>query len=285
MWPGGWLEIGVWIAIWAALGSALLWWSSLSHPWRQVLAFASSVAGLALLLVALNTEGQREILTTTMVLTTPYATRITSASASSAYYVLTGVCLLLGALGLSLSVQRVERLARRVLAPCLALATGVAVLRLVLEQAAAPGFLSRIFGVTWLAPVVGAYVLVKLQGAGQGWRRVLSALTAFALLSRVPVLLIYVAASVLELGSHYDVTPLAVVHQPFTGHVRAFVPGSLDQLVALAIAPQLLFWTPITWILALAGAALASFVRPLLGPSPSPAAPAQARSLASQGQP
>lgn len=283
MWPGGWLEIGVWIAIWGALGAALLWWSALSHPWRQVLAFASSVAGLALLLVALNTEGQREILTTTMVLTTPYPTRITSASASSAYYVLTGVCLLLGALGLSLSAQRVERLSRRVLLPCLALATGVAVLRLVLEQAAAPAFLSRVFGVTWLAPVVGAFVLLRMQDAGQGWRRVLGTLTSFALLSRLPVLLIYVLASLLQLGSHYDVTPLAVVRQPFTGHVHAFVPGSLDQLLALAIAPQLLFWTPITWLLALCGAALASLVRLQLRPSPSPAAPAQARSLASQG--
>ena len=278
------MEIGGWLAAWALLGSAFLWWSALPHAWRQLLALASSLGGLALLLVALNTEGQREIPTTAFVLTTPYVTRLASASASSAHYVLTGVCLLLGALGLSVSEERAQHLARGVLAPCLALATGVATLRFLLELAAAPAFLSRFFGVTWLAPAVGAFVLARLRASGQGWRQALGVLTAFALASRVPVLLLYTLASWQQLGSHYDVTPLSIVRQPFTGEVHVFASGSFGQLAALAIVPQLLFWTPLTLLLALAGAAVVALVRPVRRSGPSAPSPAPARGLASQGQ-
>ena len=62
---------------------------------------ASSAVGLIMLMLALNTEGQREAPTTAeFLLSGRYVTGHVSASASLPYYVITAVCLLLGTAGL-----------------------------------------------------------------------------------------------------------------------------------------------------------------------------------------
>lgn len=268
-----WAELALLWGAWAVLGPLFLWWSRFTPDRRRALGLTLSLTGLLFLVLALGSEGQRAAPTTTFLIATPYVTAPALASASAAYYVLTAVFLALGALGLGLSEPQAARLSERWFALSLGLAAGVVVLRFVLEKAAAPPELSRLLGVTWLSPAVGAFFLARLRSRGHGPGRALAWLLGWVLASRLMVVLLYAVASGLRLGTHFDLTPLVEVSQPFTGQRFRFEPGSLDQFVSIGVLPQLLFWTPFSWLNGLLGVLVASLALSGRGPAGSSLAP------------
>jgi len=245
------------VALWAVAG-ALLWWGGLPPRLRRGLALLASAAGLVFLAVALNTAGQREADTTTSVLIgSTYLTGKAYASASLPYYVMTGLCLLLGTIGLALPDSAARGLRRHWLASAIGLSLAVPVVRLLLERSAAPPALAWAFGVTALPPLVGAYFAISARSEGKGWREVLRALAVYALSVRGFIALLYVAATAAHLGStHYDMSRVVKARNAFTGAVYLFEPGSLWQLVALVAVPQLAVWPLYTVVAGLLGAGL-----------------------------
>src|SRR5436190_968198 len=77
-----------------------------------------------------------------------------------------------------------------------------------LEKVAAPPAWCYAVGVTWLAPVVGAFFAFNLRRERKGKAALLTVLLLYALAVRGAVAALMVAASTLRLGSHYDVSAL-----------------------------------------------------------------------------
>src|SRR4029453_8795043 len=139
------------------------WWPQLAAPHRRRLSLAASLAGLAFLVAALRSEGQRDTALRSLVLVGPAtSTAHASATASLYYYVLTGFCLLLGFTGLIASDPLARWLRPRPLLSTAAVAWLVTLVRALLEKSAAPSVLVDAVGVTWLAP--------RPRGAGGGGR-------------------------------------------------------------------------------------------------------------------
>lgn len=251
--PSGLPSVAGVVAIWG-VAAAMLWWSRLSGAWRRGLSVLASAAGLAFLLLAVNTEGQREARTVTYLVGTPYETGMASASASLPFYLLTAVCLLLGTAGLAVGDELAELLSRRWLLTAILLSCGVTAVRFGLEKVAAPRSVTAAVGVTWLAPVAGAYFLASLRAEGKGWRELPKAILAYGLAVRGAVAGLMVVATVLRVGSHYDVSRLVHVRVPFGEHLYEFEPGSLRQVLELAVGPQLVLWTAYTMLAGLLGA-------------------------------
>jgi hypothetical protein len=250
-------RIGTVLAVWAA-GAALLCWARLSGPWRRALALATSGAGLVFLVLALNTQGQRESASTAVFLMgRPYVTEQVSATASLPYYVVTALCLLLGTAGLALSEDAVRMVRERWLAAAIVLSLAVTATRFWLEKVAAPPAWCYAMGVTWLAPVVGAFFALNLRREGKPRAALASALLIYGLAVRGAVAALMVAASMLRLGSHYDVSALGWVQNPFTGNVYHFVPGSFSQVWNVGVIPQMAVWPLYTVLAGVLGAALA----------------------------
>lgn len=254
------------VALWAVAG-ALLWWGDLPPRLRRGLALLASAAGLVFLAVALNTAGQREAETTTRVLIgSPYPTGKAYASASLPYYVMTGLCLLLGTVGLALPDSAARTLRRRWLATAILISLAVPVVRLLLERSAAPPRLAWAFGVTTLPPVVGAYFAFRAREEGKGWADVVRALFVYAVAVRGWIALIYTVATLARIGStHYDMSLMVRARNAFTGTVHVFQPGSLTQLLALVAFPQLGVWPLITVAGGLVGAGLVRITGGALG--------------------
>lgn len=210
-------------AVWLVAG-AILAWAWLPARWRRVMALLASVAGLAFLIVAVNSEGIHEAAATGVFLVgQPYVTHQTSALASLPYYILTGLCLLLGTAALGTGDEMARSLARRWMATALALSFAVSLTRFCMEKVAAPASLTQLFGVTWLAPVVGAYFLMALRAEGRGWGALVTSLVGYGLASRALVVALYLVATSLHLGSHYDLSTVWTVNTPW-GQQYHFVP-------------------------------------------------------------
>jgi hypothetical protein len=249
--------LGIW-----AVAAVLLWWPRLPGAWRRALALLSSAAGVVFLVAAVSSEGLRESQTTAVFLMgTPYVTEQASASASLPFYVLTGVCLLLGTAGLALADEDASVLGRRWLLLAIAVSVGVTVVRFTLEKAAAPWAWTYAVGVTWMAPVVGAFFAWNLRQEARPFRALLGALAAYAFAVRGTVAALMLAASTLRLGSHYDVTAVTRVRNPLTGEVHSFTAGSLQQVMQLGVLPQLVAWPIYTILAGLLGAALLWLLR------------------------
>jgi hypothetical protein len=248
--------LGTWV-----LGATLLWWPRLSGAWRRKLAVLSSTAGLLCLILAMNTEGFRESPTMAVFLVgAPYVTERASASASLPYYVLTAICLLLGVAGLGVGDELARGLSRRWLATAVGLSVGIIALRFLLEKTAAPSSITQAVGITSLAPVVGAYFAVCLRSEAKGLRSVLGALLVYAVSVRGALAAFMILATTRRLGSHYDISPMTIVRNPFTGVLYTFEPGSLAQIVNVVLIPQLLVWPLYTLLTGLLGAWLISNV-------------------------
>jgi hypothetical protein len=244
--------LGIW-----AIAATLLWWTRLPGTWRRALALLSSALGVVFLVAAVSSEGLRESQTTAVFLMgTPYVTEEASASASLPFYVLTGVCLLLGTTGLALADEDAAALGRRWLLLAIATSTAVTILRFMLEKAAAPWALTNAVGVTWMAPVVGAFFAWNLRQEGRPFRALLGALAVYAFAVRGTVAALMLAASTLRLGSHYDVSALTQVRNPLSGEYHTFAAGSLKQVLQLGVVPQLVAWPVYTILAGLLGAAL-----------------------------
>jgi hypothetical protein len=250
-------RIGIVLAVWVA-GAVLLSWPRLSGPWRRALALATSGAGLVFLMLALNTQGLRESTSTAVFLVgRPYVTEQVSASASLPYYVATALCLLLGTAGLALSEDAVRIMRERWLTSAIALSLAVTGTRFWLEKVAAPPAWCYAVGITWLAPVVGAVFAFNLRREGRPRAALASALLLYGVSVRAAVAALMVAASMLRLGSHYDVSALASVQNPLTGRIYHFVPGSFSQVWSVGVVPQLAVWPLFTVLAGVLGAGLA----------------------------
>ena len=266
-------------AIWC-VAAALLGWPYLSDAWRRRLSLGASVLGVAFLLVAARTEGLRAVPTVgDYLLGQPYVLPYMTASASLPWYLLTIACLALGLTGLASGERVAETLRRRYLLSAVGLAAAVALMRFGLEKAAAPPWLARAFGVTWLAPVTGVFLLLNLAPGPRRLRRLLRELLLYALASRAVVLAVYVLASALRLGTHYDITPLQHVRLAYVERRFEVAAGSLGQLAALVLLPQAL-WIVYTLVAGTSAALLALGLRALV--TPVAALPARAERPAPQ---
>lgn len=249
------------IALALSLAVLLHWWPRLDTGWRLRVSVATSAAGVAFLVAAVKAEGLRESALTSMVLMGPETLTATArASASLYYYVLTATCLLLGFAGLALGEPLSRWLAPRWLATSVAVAWLLTMVRYLLEKSAAPGLLVQALGVTWLAPVAGAYLATGLPPGQDGRRPILRALVAYAFLVRGFVAALGIVATQLGLGSHYDVSGVTSVPVALTGDVYTFVPGGWRQAFWLTLVPQLLFWPAFTVAVGWLGARVAGMV-------------------------
>jgi len=245
------------VALALALAVPMHWWPRLPATHRRRLSIATSLAGLGFLVAALRSEGLRESALTSLVLVGPATlTATASAAASLYYYVLTAACLLLGFAGLALGEPLSRWLAPRWLATSVAVAWTVTAVRFLLEKSAAPGMLVQALGVTWLAPVAGAYIATGLQPAPPGWRPLLRALLAYAVLVRGFVAAVGLVATRFGLGSHYDVSAVTSVAVVLTGEAYGFVPGSWRQVLWLILVPQLVVWPVFTVLAGMLGAGI-----------------------------
>jgi len=249
-----------------SLAVLLHWWPRLDAAWRLRTSVATSAAGIGFLVAAVEAEGRRESALTSMVLMGPATlTATASASASLYYYVLTAACLLLGFAGLALGEPLSRWLGPRWLTTSVAVAWMVTLVRFLLEKSAAPALLVQALGVTWLAPVAGAYLATALLPGPAGWRPVLRALVAYAFLVRGFVALVGIAATQLGLGSHYDVSSVTSVPVHLTGSVYHFVAGGWRQALWLTLVPQLVVWPAFTVVVGWMGLKLAGALAPARG--------------------
>ncbi len=247
------------LAAWCG-AAALLAWSGLPARWRRALALGSSLLALVFLVLALGSEGLRATESTAVfLLGTPYVTASASASASLPYYVLTGLCLMLGTAGLATSDQAAAALWERWASVAIAASWLVSLVRFLLEKAAAPEALAHLFGVTWLAPVVGGFFWLRLRESGRGVPALWRYLLVYGLAIRGAVAALYFLATRFRLGSHYDVYSVTTVRAPW-GAIYHFEPGSLSQVLGLGVIPQLAVWPVYTLISGLIGAAVAAIL-------------------------
>ena len=262
------------VALSWALGILMHWWPRLPASQRRWLSVATSAAGIAFLVAGTAAEGLRETETTSMVVLGPvYVTATASASASLHYYVLTAVCLLLGFAGLVFGEPLSRWLSRHWVLSAAAVAWLITVLRFLLERTASPHLLTQVVGVTWMAPVAGAWFATSLHGEGRALRSVLRPLVTYAYLVRGFVVLVAVVATRLQLGTHYDVSPLVQVNLGLAGGVFSFQSGSWSQILWLSVVPQLVVWPIFTVAAGLAGGAVVWSWLPRRTPLRRPAAP------------
>ena len=262
------------VALSWALGILMHWWPRLPASRRRWLSVATSAAGIAFLVAGTAAAGLRETETTSMVVLGPvYVTATASASASLHYYVLTAVCLLLGFAGLVFGEPLSRWLSRHWVLSAAAVAWLITVLRFLLERTASPHLLTQVVGVTWMAPVAGAWFATSLHGEGRALRSVLRPLVTYAYLVRGFVVLVAVVATRLQLGTHYDVSPLVQVNLGFAGGVFTFSGGSWSQIFWLSLVPQLVVWPVFTVAAGLAGGAVVWRWLPRRTPLRRPAAP------------
>jgi hypothetical protein len=262
------------VALSWALGILMHWWPRLPASRRRGLSVATSAAGIAFLVAGTAAEGLRETETTSLVVLGPvYVTATASASASLHYYVLTAVCLLLGFAGLVFGEPLSRWLSRHWVLSAAAVAWLITVLRFLLERTASPPLLTQVVGVTWMAPVAGAWFATSLRGEGRALRSVLRPLVTYAYLVRGFVVLVAVVATRLQLGTHYDVSPLVQVNLGFAGGVFTFSGGSWAQIFWLSLVPQLVVWPVFTVAAGLAGGALVWPWLPRRAPPRRPATP------------
>jgi hypothetical protein len=123
-------------------------------------------------------------------------------------------------------------------------------------------------GVTWLAPVAGAYLALALRPQGGGPNMLLQALLRYAFLVRGFVALVGVVATRLAAGTHYDVSPLTEVEVAFKAGTWVFAPGSWEQLFWLTLLPQLVIWPAFTVLAGIAAGALVWLLLPASDPAP-----------------
>ncbi len=270
-----------------AVGTMLLGWPHFPAAWRRRLALSWGLAGLVALGIALNTEGSRASPTVVVFLMgAHYVTATAQASASLPFYLMSGVFLLLGFAGLALGDEIAHWLTRHGLAGAILLSLAITALRFALEKTAAPPFLTQLVGVTWLAPVVGAFFFWNGRAEGRTLTSLARSLATYAIAVRGAVSLLMLVATTRRLGSHYDVASLTLVENPLTGATHQFTPGSLTQFVNLALVPQLVVWPIYTVVAGLIGAGLAMTLEASWQRSkPKAAPPAPSATAAEEDQP
>jgi hypothetical protein len=253
---------------WSA-GALVHWWPYMRARQRRVLAVGMNVLGIAFLIAAVRAEGQREAAITSVVIVgAAQHTATALASASLYYYVLTGVCLLAGFAGVVFGESIARWLRPRYLLNAVAIGWLITVMRFLLEKSAAPRLLVEATGVTWMAPVAGAYFAWCLADEARPWPALWRLLAVYAWLVRAFVALVGVVSTQRGLGSHYDVSGLTTVRL-FAGGSWSFEPGSAMQLFWLTLVPQLLVWPVLTVLAGLVVAAASLRLTRVLRGAPS----------------
>jgi hypothetical protein len=244
------------------VSATLLWYAWMPPRVRRGLALVASVAGLVFLIMALGTAGRREAETTgSFVLGSTYVSGHASASASLPYYVITAVCLLMGTIGLALPDALLSRMCAHPVSCAVGVSALATVVRFALEKAAAPKEWTWAVGVTWLAPLVGAFLAVRFRQQGRSLKSLAVALLVYGLATRAWVGLTYVVATTGRLGSHYDLSSAWIqLRDPLTGTARMFDPGSITQMLFVVVVPQVLVWPIYTLVAGLVGAAAVALI-------------------------
>jgi hypothetical protein len=244
------------------VAATLLWYAWMPPRVRRGLALVASVAGLVFLMMALSTAGRREAETTgSFVLGSTYVSGHASASASLPYYVITAVCLLMGTVGLALPDAFTSRMCAHPVSCAVGVSALATVVRFALEKAAAPKEWTWAVGVTWLAPLVGAFLAVRFRQQGRSLKSLAVALLVYGLATRAWVGLTYIVATTGRLGSHYDLSSAWIqLRDPLTGAARVFDPGSISQMLFVVVVPQVLVWPIYTLVAGLVGAAAVALV-------------------------
>lgn len=245
-----------WAIAWLALE-----WPRMGPETRRWLALSCSAAGLAFLILALGAEGEARADSRSVFLFGPsYVTEHASAAASVTLYTLCAFWLLLGTVALGLPERWLEALRQRPVLVAFLWSLAVTALRFALEKAAAPPLVARAAGVTWLAPLVGFHL--RLRRSEPGMALLAGRLYLYGLSTRALVAAVVATATLLSLGTHYDLSALTRVTDPVSGAELLFEPGSAAQILRLGIAPQLVFWPLYTVVAGLLGAGLASLAGP-----------------------
>jgi hypothetical protein len=243
-------------AVLCAVAVLVIVWGHLGAGLRRSLALVTSGLGVLFLVLALGAEGQREATPTgSVLLRMRYAGEPASAAAAVPYYVLTALCLLLGTLGLAVPDRAADGLRQHWLVLATGLSLVVTALRFALEKAAAPWAWAWAAGITVLAPVVGGAFAWCLKDARPLFGRLVRALLVYGLSARAGVALMYVLATTLHLGSHYDLSAATIrVEYPMSAGMVELVPGSFHQLLSAVLLPQLLVWPVYTVLAGVLGA-------------------------------
>jgi hypothetical protein len=260
-------RLAILAVVWMAV-ALFFWWGDLPARARRVIALAVSTAGLVFLVLGLRAAGERHTFFTGSLLLGPhYLSEVESASAGLRYYVMTAVCLLLGTVGLALPERMTQRIGSHMVQVAVGLSIFLTVVRFALEKAAAPESWIAAAGITWLPPLVGACFALRKEGQAWTWREVARDLFRYGILSRVFVALVYLAASGLQLRTHYDLShALLRVDLPFTKRYFLLPPMSWRQLLGVVIIPQLVVWPLYTVVAGLVGGWMAVL---LMGGKPS----------------
>jgi hypothetical protein len=247
--------LAVIIALSWALGALMHWWPRLPPKWRRTASIAFSALGLAFLVAGLSAEGLRETAFASSHVLGPAYVTATTAKASLAYYQLAGVSLLLGFAGLVLGEPLSRWLWKHYLVSAVLVAWLVTVMRFLLERSAAPRIVTEAVGITWMAPVAGAWLAYCLRDGDRQPRELLRLLVGYAYLVRGFVALVAVVATRLHLGTHYDVSPVTGVI--VGGASFTFEGGSWAQIFWLTLVPQLVVWPAFTVAVGLVAGVLA----------------------------
>jgi len=106
------------------------------------------------------------------------------------------------------------------------------------ERAELPTTVTNIVGIFWLTLVVAIFLGLSLAGEESPYRLLFLSLVVFALLSRIPVVVLWWITKTYGLGTHYDVFSgwgEALVGQFFFGTLTQIVPGGLLGVLMMVV--------------------------------------------------
>jgi hypothetical protein len=104
------------------------------------------------------------------------------------------------------------------------------------ERAELPNPVSMAIGIAWLTLIVGVYLGIRLAEEKRPSGLLFLTLLVFAVLSRIPVVIMWWVTKTYELGTHYDVFQTwgsALAAQFVFGVIQQVITGGLFGLAAL----------------------------------------------------
>ncbi len=104
------------------------------------------------------------------------------------------------------------------------------------ERAAMPNMVSNVIGIFWLTLILAIYLGIRLVGEKRPYGQLFLTLFVFAILSRIPVVVMWWITKTYALGTHYDLFDTwgqALVAQFLYGTTTQMVTGGIVGLLAL----------------------------------------------------
>jgi hypothetical protein len=118
----------------------------------------------------------------------------------------------------------------------------VTLARFFAERAELPEAVCFFIGIAWLTLVVGAYFGFRLADEKRPFRLIFASLLTFAVLSRIPVALLWWITKTFGLGTHYDVFSgwgHVLYAQLFFGVSQQAVTGGIVAVIAVFLKRKL----------------------------------------------